>query len=216
MKRTLAELAKKLPIYYPIHNHFSRLRYAREFAEWERSGCPVPPPHQVKQNTIRRIARQFGYRALVETGTYYGEMIEAMRSEFDVLYTIELSEYLHRLAVRRFRNSPHIHVIQGDSGDKLRTVLSEIRQPTIFWLDGHYSAGVTARGNMETPILQELGHILSAPDLNHGIVIDDACDFGADPGYPSLEVIRDFILSRQPDRDVRVEHNSIQITPRSR
>ena len=215
MKRALVDLAKSLPIYYPIHNHFTRQRYAREFTAWERNGCPVPPPHPVKQNTIRRIARQFGYRVLVETGTYYGEMIEAMRGEFDKLYTIELSGYLHRLAMRRFKNNPHIHVIQGDSGETLPSILAEIRQPTLFWLDGHYSAGLTAKGDLETPIMQELGHILSASDLKHGIVIDDARDFGTDPGYPSLETVRDFVLSRQPERDFRVEHDSIQITPRS-
>ena len=33
------------------------------------------------------------------------------------------------------------------------------KTPAIFWLDGHYSAGITAMGEQATPIFKELTHI---------------------------------------------------------
>ena len=216
MKKQVADLAKNLPIYYPIHNFLTRRRYLREYAQWEQSGHPVPPPHLAKQKVLRSIAEEFGYKVLVETGTYYGAMVEALLHEFDAIYTIELSEYLHRLATRRFKSSRHVYVIQGDSATKLPEILAGLACPTLFWLDGHYSAGVTARGAEDTPILQELNHILSGKDLGHSIVIDDARDFGVEPGYPTLEQVTSFVKERLPGHEIRISGDSIQITPKRR
>jgi hypothetical protein len=93
-------------------------------------------------------------------------------------------------------------------------ILAKINQPALFWLDGHYSSGITARGQQDTPIILELQAILSAKDLGHAIVIDDARDFGSAPDYPSLADVRSMILSRWPDRDIRISNDSIQITPK--
>jgi hypothetical protein len=216
MKRRVTDLAKKAPFYYRVRSFMDKKRHAREHREWVASGRPVPPPHLAKQDVLRAIAKEFGYRVLVETGTYYGEMIEALRNEFERLYTVELSAYLFNLAARRFRNSTKIHVIQGNSADKLPEILAQIHQPALFWLDGHYSSGITACGHQDTPVLLELQAILSAEDLGHAIVIDDARDFGSDPAYPSFADVQSLILSKWPDREIRISNDSIQITPRSR
>jgi hypothetical protein len=44
-----------------------------------------PVPHVAKRRVIRRWARAFKVRSFVETGTYMGDMIAAMRPEFDRL-----------------------------------------------------------------------------------------------------------------------------------
>lgn len=208
------KIAKRTPGYYLVHDHLSGKRQDREYAAWLSAGKPVPPPHKAKRMVLQSIAREHGIKILVETGTYYGEMIAALKSEFDKLYTIELSRELHELAQRRFQGQDHIRVVQGDSGEKIQEILREIDRPALFWLDGHYSSGITAKGALETPILQELGHILNAPDLGHALVIDDARDFGTDPAYPTLEVVKDFVLSRRPTLECTVDTDSIQFTPR--
>lgn len=209
----LRSLAKRLPGYYPVHEFLARRRQEREYADWLVAGRPVPPPHLAKRRILQSVAREHGLTALVETGTFYGEMIAALRDEFSLIYTIELSSTLHALAVRRFRPYPHIHPVQGDSGERIADILPRLDRPTLFWLDGHYSAGITARGSLETPILQELRHILDAPDLGHALVIDDARDFGSDPAYPTLETVKDFVLSRRPAMTCTVDTDCIRFTP---
>ncbi|MCB9495805.1 MAG: hypothetical protein H6686_02855 [Fibrobacteria bacterium] len=210
----LRSLIKRIPGYYAAHDRKSAERQAREYEAWLQAGSPVPPPHMAKRLVLQSLAKLHGLSILVETGTYYGEMIAALRDDFETIYTIELAKPLHRLAQRRFKNSPHIHVIQGDSGQQLQQILPRLDKPTLFWLDGHYSSGVTAKGESDTPILQELDHILNAPDLGHVLVIDDARDFGTDPGYPTLETVREFVLSRRPSMEFHVETDSIRFTPK--
>jgi len=47
--------------------------------QWEQSGKPVPPPHQVKQLAIQHYQHIYRLSVLVETGTYLGDMIEAQK-----------------------------------------------------------------------------------------------------------------------------------------
>ena len=50
-------------------------------------------------------------KILVETGTYRGDMLDAMKDSFDTLYSIELSKELYDLARSRFKNVRHIQLI---------------------------------------------------------------------------------------------------------
>lgn len=150
----------------------------------------------------------------METGTYYGDMVEAMRADFDRIYSIELSRDLYEKAVVKFRGVNNVELIHGDSGTELKRILEKIRQPALFWLDGHYSAGVTARGAKDTPVYEELHHILDLNDGGHVVVIDDARCFGNDPAYPSLEELSKFITLKRSDVDIAVQDDSIRITPK--
>lgn len=210
----LKALLKRIPGYYLLHDALSARRQEREYQAWIAAGRPVPPPHLAKRKVLLELARKHDCRILVETGTYYGEMIAALRTSFEDIYTIELSVPLHDLARRRFKGDARIRVLQGDSGAVLPSILPNLDRPTIFWLDGHYSAGVTAKTELDTPILVELDHILSAPDLGHVLVIDDARDFGSDPGYPTLEAVREFVLARRPSLEFSVDGDSIRFEPK--
>lgn len=193
----------------------ARRRQDREVADWVRRGRPVPPPHVVKQRTLRDVARRYGLKVLVETGTYLGDMVEALRDDFDRIYSIELGDELHRRAQERFRAYGHVEIIHGDSGVELSSLMRRIRQPALFWLDGHYSAGITARGARDTPVLDELRQIFQAPYEGHAILIDDAWCFGTDPAYPTLEELFAHVHALSPQVDVRVEDDRVRITPRS-
>ena len=175
---------------------------------------PVPPPHIIKQRVLRRYAEEYSLKILVETGTYYGEMVEAMKNYFYRIYSIELSEQLFDDVKKRFKSAKHIELIHGDSGKELKNVIKKINKPALFWLDGHYSAGVTARGEKDTPIYEELHCILNAKNLGHVIIIDDARCFGTDPAYPSLEELKEFIRSKNPNVKIAVQDDSIRVTPK--
>jgi hypothetical protein len=184
-----------------------------EVRQWIQAGRPVPPPLRVKQDVLRAYAEEYGLRILVETGTYFGDTVEALKGLFGRIYTIEISPALCAYARKRFRGCPHVKVLEGDSGSVLGGVMPEVDEPCLFWLDGHFSGGITARGERDTPINQELEHILGAPDLGHVIVIDDARCFGTDPSYPTLGELVRFVKERRPDVEIVTENDSIRILP---
>ncbi|HUL02547.1 MAG TPA: hypothetical protein VLV16_04845 [Gemmatimonadales bacterium] len=188
-------------------------RDRRTLEEWERRGRPVPPPHIVKQRLLRAYAERYGLRTLVETGTYRGDMVEAMRPVFEKIVSIELGQDLFTAARKRFKRVAHVELIQGDSATELRRVVERLDRPSLFWLDGHYSAGETARGQKDTPIYEELDQILGARDLGHVIVIDDARAFGSDPAYPSIDELRAFVLAKRPGARISIQDDSIRIEP---
>jgi hypothetical protein len=65
----------------------------------------------------------------------------------------------------------------------------------------------------DTPILEELAHILGAADIRHVVVIDDARLFGTDPAYPTLDTVAAFVTSRSPQRRMIIDCDGIQILP---
>jgi len=213
MKQLFEWVIRKTPLCYSLRKWFRTKRQEQKIIKWDKSGRPVPPPHIIKQQTLRCYAKSFGLKILVETGTYYGDMVEAMKGDFDRIFSIELSKELYERARERFRGETNIELIQGDSGIELANLINRIDQPTLFWLDSHYSAGVTAKGDTDTPIYEELAHIFNAQDKGHVIIIDDARCFGADPAYPTIEELREFIRSIRPNFNIAVKDDSIRVTP---
>lgn len=212
---------KKIPFYTTLKNWVTlrKLKSSlsksekKELTKWEKDGRPAPPPHFIKQETIRSFKNKFKLKILVETGTYYGDMIEAMKNDFSQIYSIELSEDLYQKAKQRFFDTKHISIIQGDSGVQLEKLVKTINQPVLFWLDGHYSAGVTARGDKDTPIYEELNHIFNSNHEKYIIVIDDARCFGNDPDYPSIKELSDFVNAKLPNAKIEVKDDSIRVIP---
>ena len=209
----LKEWRRKLPFYWRFKNASFNKRQQRKLAEWEAAGHPVPPPHIVKQNTLKAYATEFGLKVLVETGTYHGDMVEAMKPHFERIYSIELSREFFEGAKERFKSDKHVELLCGDSGHELASLVKRLSGPALFWLDGHYSAGHTALGENITPIFLELQHILETKKP-HVVVIDDARLFGTHSGYPAFDEVKQFVLSLDPAREITVADDSIRITPR--
>jgi hypothetical protein len=210
----MPQLVKRSPIYFPLYSYLTRLRQRRELAQWKRDGCVGAAPHLVKQKMLRDYGHTFGLNVLVETGTYLGDMVYAMMPYFSQIYSIELSQEFHERAQRRFRRCPKIKLLQGDSRQAIAAVLQMVNEPILFWLDGHYSGGVTARGVTDTPILEELGHIFEGRRLRDVILVDDARLFGVDPAYPTLDELASFVGQRAPQVQIEVRDDCIRITPR--
>jgi hypothetical protein len=104
-------------------------------------------------------------------------------------------------------------VLQGDSGKVIARVMQEVSQPVLFWLDAHYSGGITARGELDSPIFVELDAILTHPIQNHVILSDDAHDFTGKGGYPTVPQLREYLMGKQPNFIMEVRHDIIRITP---
>lgn len=188
------------------------INYDEQLAEWERNGRPFPPPHIIKQMAIEEYKNKFHTEILVETGTYLGDMVAAQRDQFKKIYSIELSEKLFNKAQKRFKVHLHIKILHGDSGKVLNKLMNEVDRPALFWLDGHYSHGMTAKGEKECPVPEELDTIFKS-SLPHIILIDDARLFNGTHDYPTIEQIVEIIRSNNRQYLVEIKDDIIRLTP---
>jgi hypothetical protein len=160
-----------------------------------------------------------GLKRAVETGTYRGRTARSLASVFQAVVTIELSAELHEQAVGALRDVPSITPLLGHSAQVLRDV-SEPATPTLFYLDGHWSGGVTAGEEDECPVLEELAAIGSGHE-DDCVVIDDARLFTSAPpppherdAWPLLIDVFDAIRARRPDHIVTVLADQVIAVPR--
>lgn len=184
-----------------------RSYFTGEHRKWLKEKIESPLSHLLKQELISNTAARFNVRVLVETGTYLGDMVYAMQGAFDQIISIELSPHFYKKAVNRFSGVTSTTILQGDSGVVLKQIVPGLKQRALFWLDGHYSGGQTAKGDKECPIFEELEAILSAP-YDHLVLIDDARLFVGKNDYPTVTELDAFVQRFKPqmrvvlDRDV--------------
>ena len=185
-----------------------------EIENWMAQGKPVPTPHAVKQEAVKYHAEKYNLNTLVETGTYMGDMVVSMKDIFKKIISIELGSDLYLQATNRFWGISHINIIQGDSGKVFSVILPKIEDSCLFWLDGHYSAGITARGDLQTPILQELQAIFSHREKdNHVILIDDARCFTGQDDYPTISELKELVSQHLPNHRWELTNDIIRICP---
>ena len=183
---------------------------SKQIARWKKNGHNIPVPHAIKQLAILYYAMANKLEILVETGTYLGDMIWAQKDYFEKIYSIELSEQLFNKAKKRFKNKNQVKLIQGDSSEKINQILNEIQSPVLLWLDGHYSGGITAKGDKACPIYAELNQIFNSP-FSHLILIDDARLFTGKDDYPTLEELKTFVY-KNSDYNMKVENDIILLS----
>ena len=189
----------------PLIFAYKRMASLPDYLFWKLRGSPGPQaPHRIKERTVRQTAKRFGLRVLVETGTQYGQMIGAVRDDFAEIHSIELNEELFRAAKRNFARCPHIHLVHGDSAAVLPELLRKLSPPLLFWLDAH---GDTS------PLLEELGAILSDPAAGHVVLIDDAHAFDGNTWAPTVDAIRQYVANRAPGYGVEVRDNIVHVHP---
>lgn len=198
-----------------IKNDFRRLKHLifknKYLKQWKRQGHPLPPPHVYKQGVIKDFASTYDIKIFVETGTFLGDMVAAQKSNFDIIFSIELSNELWLCAKKRFARYPNIIILHGDSGKVLKRVVPLLEKPSLFWLDGHYSGGITQKGDSVCPIYNELQAIFNSNIKNHIILIDDARLFESDKDYPRLSDLLNFLKTQKPDCDIKIEFDIIRV-----
>ncbi len=180
---------------------------------WTKHGKPpyLPAPHTVKQRALREYARRFSLQILVETGTFLGNMVHAVKKDFGQIVSIELDAALHARAQRLFAGEKNVSIVLGDSAELIPTIVETLTEPALFWLDGHYAGPGTAKASTESPILEELRAITSS-SLDHVILIDDARLFLLEhEDYPSLLDLQERIRAAWPRYRMRLEDDIIRV-----
>jgi len=197
-----------------MYGVYKALGHYPDYWYWILRGRPTRSPHLLKQKTVREYGANFNLRTLVETGTYYGEMVAAMKRHFDHIYSIEFVPELAERAQKKFAGEPHIKIICGDSQKAVREVLSLLSEPALFWLDAGYYGWIGKQGDQER-LSSEIQSILSHP-LPHIILLDDARGLTGRDGIPSVDDVKKYVESTFPNRSVDVRYDILRITPRDR
>lgn len=199
----------------------------------------VRPEHmRVRSSVVRSILLRYrnlvGATVLIETGTYQGATIETVVRSFEEIMTVDISEYCLKFArIRMDRQKKRgtvkgkkvakVDMVHGNSIEVLPRFLDSIHErnkTAVFWLDAHFSEGVTGYHPDEDNnlVMKELVTILEHPasgpgrELIHAIIIDDARSMGT-KGYPSISELVVAARERKDDITIKVEEDSIQIFP---
>lgn len=155
----------------------------RELADWAERGYSAPSPPFVKRAVLARYSDP--QATWVETGTFKGDTTAYLAERARKVVSIEPEPTLFAAVSERFRNSANVELHEGLSEEVMPKVLAGLSGgQTRFWLDGHYSAGITHKGPVDTPIVEELRLIGEAlPRLGKvAVLVDDVRCF--DPGNP--------------------------------
>ncbi len=197
-------------LFSSIRENIRKRKREKFIKDWEAAGCPPPAPHEIKQAIIKDYQSKYNCKILVETGTFKGQMVEAQKNNFEYIYSIELADKLYADAAKLFENDKHISIVHGDSGKVLPGIMKKINQPALFWLDGHYSAGETARGETDCPIYEEIDAILSGSPYKHVLLVDDARLFNGQGDYPTIENLTAFVRNRNNAYELEVDRDIIR------
>ena len=169
--------------------------------------------HIDKVDKIMSARMLFGITIFIETGTYLGTTTSYVERFFSKVYTIELSDILAHEAQAHFKNKKDISVLKGDSGLLIEDIVKNNKEKKLFWLDAHYSAGLTATSTTfgDTPISREIEVILDNWVPHSVILVDDAGLFVGKDNYPTIKEVEDFVQSKNLNLSVFVDNRIIHI-----
>jgi hypothetical protein len=196
----------------PFYGVYKALGHYPDYWYWKLRGEPIRSPHLLKQRTVHEYAERYGLRVLVETGTYYGEMVAAMKNRFAQIHSVEFDSTLARRAAKKFARWPHVHIVEGDSQKVVPELLTSLREPALFWLDAGYYGWAGLHGDKQR-LTSELEAILGSPIRGHVVLMDDARGLNGQNGAPTVEQLKQRIAADFPGRSVEVKHDILRITP---
>lgn len=196
----------------PFYGLYKSLGHYPDYWYWTLRGRPLRSPHLLKQRTVAEYARRYGLRVLIETGTYYGEMVAAMKKRFAEIYSVEFDSVLAQRAAKKFAAWPHIHIREGDSQQVVPEILRSLKTPALFWLDAGYYGWAGLQGDKRR-LTRELEAILRHPVRNHVVLMDDARGLNGQNGAPTVAELKQRIESEFPGRNVEVKYDILRITP---
>jgi hypothetical protein len=167
-------------------------------------------PHSyTKFRAIKSTALKSGAKTFIETGTYLGVTTRRCAPVFEAIYTIELDQELAEQASKFLSSKKHIEVIQGDALNALPKILEKDISEILVFLDGHFSGGVTACGDLPEPAIEEIKILSAYREKIAAIIIDDFRLFGTEPGFPSKSALFQALEEYFPSFRVNVSLDQI-------
>ena len=140
-----------------------------------------------------------------------GETTHFLARSASHVYSVEPEPSLFEQARRRFSGRSNVSILFGTSEITFPALLPTLGGAVNFWLDGHFSAGVTFRGEADTPVMEELRQIESnlARFTHLSVLVDDVrCFDPSQPeyaGYPPADFLIDW--ARRNKLKWHIEHD---------
>jgi len=165
---------------------------------WPMFGYRNPVPVRAKRKVLQRYGANCD--VWIETGTYLGRTTEWLAGFEKSVITIEAQPFLARFVANRLRSKTNVRVIQGLSEVIFADLLPQLSGSVSFWLDGHFSAGITGLGLSNTPIRRELSLIEDYRGRLEEVtvLVDDFRCFGSSlndhSGYPPKTELVDWAV----------------------
>jgi len=145
------------------------------------------------------------YPCFIETGTLNGETIFALEPYFNKLYTIDISEKHYNNTKNKY-NGNKINFILGDSSIVFESLLPNITDKCVFFLDGHWSGGDTGHSEKDCPLEEEITHINNLFQNDGIIIIDDVRLFGLSNDQDWSNINKEKLLNILKPRINKVFH----------
>jgi hypothetical protein len=155
----------------------------------------VSHPHSFsKVRQIRALAQRTNSRIFIEAGTFLGNTAMRCSRSFDSVITMELDPALFKQAKAYLSQRKNVLCLEGDALKILPSVLerNDVRDALVF-LDGHFSGGVTAHGELAEPACEEIIVLAKHRDKINAVVVDDFRCFGRDKGWPKRSALLETI-----------------------
>lgn len=188
----------------------------KELLVWGMSGRQIPSGNTYKRAVIAKFAQKFRITNFVETGTFLGGTVEAVLNLFQQIYSIEVEPKLFADAKEKFSSYKHVQIIQGDSSEQIKNILANLDRPALFWLDAHYSAGITGKAKEDSALRAEVVLIsehINKTKLKHVMLLDDARDFTGNNGYPTVSEVIMHVKENLPGYTVELRDDIVRIYP---
>lgn len=179
------------------------------YRAWDKRDFAAPSPHFIKQRVLLRNGLPSA--TWVETGTYMGETTRVLSKVASMVYSVEPEPKLFARADQLFRDTANVKILNGTSESVFPGLLSKLSGDVCFWLDGHYSAGLTFKGEKDTPIIEELAAISESLGRMGKVVvlIDDIRCFNPKlpefASYPPIDFLVDW--ARKHKMSWHIEHD---------
>lgn len=148
------------------------------------------------------------FKFFVETGTNAGFTVNNMIPFFEKIHSIELSREYYKSACEKFKNNKNVTLHLGDSSIVLRDIMTQFDDNTVFFLDGHWSGGDTAKGDKDCPLIEELDNIVKHFKHKALIIIDDYRLFGTKGNEDWTEITDENIKNVVKERMISIKSNN--------
>ncbi len=143
-----------------------------------------------KVRQIRALARRTQSRVFIEAGTFLGNTAKRCSRNFAQVITMELDAELFSRASRYLERMTNVSCLQGDALQLLPGVLDRVDvRDALVYLDGHFSGGVTAHGELAEPACEEIAVLARHRAKINAVIVDDFRCFGRDPGWPARSLL---------------------------
>ena len=196
-------IKKFLPIQF-----FKFIKVYRILNKWSKSNFSVNAPQFIKEIVLKKYG--VVNAPWVETGTYMGKTTNFLKEIYPHVHSIEPEIKLYNAALKRF-NGKNVTLYNDVSENVFPKLLKSLSGDVNFWLDGHYSGGITFKGKKNCPVEDELNSI-EVNLINFSkitILIDDVRCFLSENSeysdYPSIDYLVDW--ARRLNMRWRIEND---------